>query len=218
MGILEGFLTPRVGLSRHKEGQTKFQAQREQSCLEYVKGEFGEQRHKKKLDGSFLFSYCGLFVCLANLGCCISSAQSVWSVLFGTFCLFTEQFDSLVFTEQAEQNRWAQPWSRQRVQQEQRPRVGTPQIGLRKEPEVPWGWCRVREQRPEGIPSRSLDFGLVGSRASPGQTRALGSQGQVGEVPPQHILFCVTLEIINLGTLTAATITLQEFGPSLYDI
>lgn len=68
------------------------------------------------------------------------------------------------------------------------------------------------------MPSRSLDFSLVGSRMSPGKTQALGSQAQVGEVPSQHILFCVTLEIINPGTLTAATITLQEFGPSLYDI
>lgn len=76
MGILEGFLTPRVGLSRHK-GQAKFQAQREQGCLEDAKREFGEQKHKKKLDGSFLFSHFGLFVSLANLGCHISSAQSI---------------------------------------------------------------------------------------------------------------------------------------------
>lgn len=53
---------------------------------------------------------------------------------------------------------------------------------------------------------------------SPGGIRALKSQGWVEEVLPQHILFCVTLEIINPGTLTAVTTTLQEFGPSLYDI
>lgn len=138
--------------------------------------------------------------------------------LVGTFCLLTDQFNSPVFTELPEQMKWAQPWSRQRAQQEQRPRGGTPQISLKEKPEIPWDWYRVREQRPEGIPRRSLDFSLVGSRVSPGETSALGSQGQFGEVPPQHILFCVTLEIINPGTLTAAIITLQEFGPSLYDI
>lgn len=41
---------------------------------------------------------------------------------------------------------------------------------------------------------------------------------EAGDVPPQHILLCVTLEVISLGTLTAAAATLQEFWPSLHDI
>lgn len=59
--------------------------------------------------------------------------------LFGTFCLFTEQFNSPVFTELLEQVSWAQPRSRQRAQQERRPRGGTPQRSLREEPGVPLG-------------------------------------------------------------------------------
>lgn len=59
MEILEGFLTPRVGLSRHKEGRAKFQARREQGCLEDVKGEFREQKHKKNLMGPFFSPILG---------------------------------------------------------------------------------------------------------------------------------------------------------------
>lgn len=58
----------------------------------------------------------------------------------------------------------------------------------------------------------------MGSIMSSGETHALRSQDWAEEVPPQHILFCVTLEIINPRNLTAATTTLQEFGPSLLDV
>ena len=48
---------------------------------------------------------------------------------------------------------------------------------------------------------------------SPGEILALRSRGQVGEVSPQHILFCVTLEIINPGALTAATTPFRNPSP-----
>ena len=58
----------------------------------------------------------------------------------------------------------------------------------------------------------------MGSTMSSGEICALRSQGWAEEVPPQHILFWVTLDVINPKDLTAATTTLQEFGPSLHDV
>lgn len=47
---------------------------------------------------------------------------------------------------------------------------------------------------------------------SPGEISGLGSWGWVGEVTPQHILFHVTLEIINPMTLTDANLPFRNPG------
>lgn len=52
-----------------------------------------------------------------------------------------------MFTELPEEVSWAQPQSRQRAQQERRPRDGNSQKSLREESGVPWGpeWDELAE-------------------------------------------------------------------------
>lgn len=67
--MLEGFLTSRADTLTIRLNFRQRPGSDERGCLEEMNGaQFGKQKHKKRRDGSFLFPYVGLFVCLANSG------------------------------------------------------------------------------------------------------------------------------------------------------